>query len=170
MINLQDLVKYMLEGAAVALAAFYIPQRKGDLKEIAIIALTAALTFAILDQFAPGIAAGTRQGAGFGIGYNITNGLEGFEDQDSGLRSCVSSCLNSPADVEPVNGNDTSDDLEAFYGDAIEGETNTRPIKQSPDSMHATPEDDEHNSNHRDNTPQPVADDADSFVSGPAPV
>ena len=61
-------VKYLVEGGAVALAAYFIPRRKMDLQEIAMIAVTAAAVFAILDLYAPSIAAGARQGAGFGIG------------------------------------------------------------------------------------------------------
>jgi len=63
-------VKYLVEGFAVALAAYYIPQRTMQLQEIAMIALTAAATFGVLDMYAPSIAAGARQGAGFGIGAN----------------------------------------------------------------------------------------------------
>jgi hypothetical protein len=84
MLDIQGLVKYLLEGAAVAIAAYYIPRRAVDLKEVAIIAFTAAMAFAVLDFFAPAVSGGARQGAGFGIGYNIATGLggvgmEGFE-------------------------------------------------------------------------------------------
>lgn len=61
-------LKYMIEGGAVALAAFFIPRKKMELQEILVIALTAAAIFAILDLYAPTVAAGTRQGMGFGIG------------------------------------------------------------------------------------------------------
>jgi len=64
------LLKYVLEGLAVALAAFYIPRRQVDLKEIVLIALTAAAVFSILDQFSPTTGLSARQGAGFGIGLN----------------------------------------------------------------------------------------------------
>lgn len=74
MLDLQSLLKYLLEGLAVAAAAFYIPRRKSDLQEIAMIALTAAAVFAVLDQFAPSVAMGARQGAGFGIGFNMVGG------------------------------------------------------------------------------------------------
>lgn len=65
---LKRAIKYLIEGLAVAVAAYYIPKRKMKLEEIAMIAVTAALTFAILDIYSPGIAAGARKGAGFGIG------------------------------------------------------------------------------------------------------
>lgn len=83
MLDVESLVKYLLEGLAVAAAAFYIPRRKADLKEIAMIALTAAAVFAVLDQFAPAVAAGTRQGAGFGIGANMV-GFEPFYNGEGG--------------------------------------------------------------------------------------
>ena len=69
-----DLVKYFLEGAGVAAAAFYIPRRKTDLKAVAMIAVTAALTFWVLDKCAPSVGAGSRQGSGFGIGYGLVGG------------------------------------------------------------------------------------------------
>jgi len=61
-------VKYLVEGGAVALAAYFIPRRRMELQEILMIAVTAAAVFAILDLYAPSVAAGARQGAGFGIG------------------------------------------------------------------------------------------------------
>jgi len=70
--NLQEVIKraikYLIEGLAVALAAFYIPQKQMKLEEIGMIAVTAGATFALLDMFAPTIAISARKGAGFGIG------------------------------------------------------------------------------------------------------
>lgn len=79
MLDLQSVFKYLLEGAAVAVAAFYIPQRKVDLKEIAMIAATAAVVFMVLDMFAPSVALGARQGAGFGIGRAMVGGADETE-------------------------------------------------------------------------------------------
>jgi len=76
MLDFQSLVKYLIEGLAVAAAAFYIPRRKTNLQEIAMIALTAAAVFAVLDQFAPNVASGARHGAGFGIGMNMVGGSQ----------------------------------------------------------------------------------------------
>ena len=73
-LSLNDVVKYVLEGCAVAAAAFYLPQKKTDLKEVAMIGMVAAITFFVLDLFAPSVAAGTRQGSGFGIGYGLVGG------------------------------------------------------------------------------------------------
>ena len=63
--------KYFVEGAMVAVAAFYIPQRKMNIEEVLMIALTAAATFALLDMYAPSVGLATRQGAGFGIGAGL---------------------------------------------------------------------------------------------------
>jgi hypothetical protein len=43
------LIKYALEGAAVAVAAFLLPSKVLKISEIAMIALVALATFAILD-------------------------------------------------------------------------------------------------------------------------
>ena len=73
-LNLQTVVtravKYLVEGGAVAVAAYFIPRRTMQLQEIAMIAVTAAAVFAILDLYSPSVAAGARQGAGLGIGLN----------------------------------------------------------------------------------------------------
>ena len=80
MLDVQSLIKYLVEGLAVAAAAYYIPKKTANVQEILMIAVTAGAVFAVLDQFTPAVSAGARHGAGFGIGYNITNGLEGFDD------------------------------------------------------------------------------------------
>lgn len=67
-------VKYLLEGLAVAIAAYVIPGKTMRWGEIAMIALTATATFAILDIYAPSVGSSARTGAGFGIGA----GLVGF--------------------------------------------------------------------------------------------
>lgn len=72
-----SLFKYLLEGAAVAFAAFYIPRKNINIGEIAMIALAAAATFALLDVFAPTVSTGARQGSGFGIGYQLSTSMTG---------------------------------------------------------------------------------------------
>lgn len=65
---IKGLLKYVLEGLAVAVAAKYIPNPKLKLNEIVMIALSAAVVFLLLDLVAPDMAKGARMGAGFGIG------------------------------------------------------------------------------------------------------
>lgn len=76
------LLKYLLEGLAIALAAYVIPQKKTNVKDVAKIAVVGALTFAVLDMFAPAVSGGARAGAGFGIGANHVGFPEGFNNQE----------------------------------------------------------------------------------------
>ena len=55
----------------VGIAAYAIPKARINLEEIALIALTAAATFGILDTYVPTMGASARSGAGFGIGANL---------------------------------------------------------------------------------------------------
>lgn len=64
----QRVMKYLIEGLAVAIAAVAIPKRQLAPREIAMIAAAGASMFAILDMYAPEVAAGARKGAGMGIG------------------------------------------------------------------------------------------------------
>jgi hypothetical protein len=82
MLDIQSLIKYLLEGVAVAVAAFYLTKKRSNPQEIFMIALVAAATFLILDQFAPGVASGARQGSGFGIGFNLVGGNPDDDDND----------------------------------------------------------------------------------------
>jgi len=68
---LKRAIKYLVEGLMVAIAAFAIPKKRLDVDEVALIALTAAATFSILDTYAPSIGVSARSGAGFGIGANL---------------------------------------------------------------------------------------------------
>ena len=64
-------IKYIVEGLMVALAAYAIPKKSLNMDEIALLAMTAAATFSILDVFVPSLAVAARSGAGFGIGANL---------------------------------------------------------------------------------------------------
>lgn len=73
---LQKLFKYILEGLAVGIAAFYLPRLSKNStpmsnEEILTISVTAAAILALLDVFAPSIGKSFRLGSGFGIGGNL---------------------------------------------------------------------------------------------------
>lgn len=68
---LKRAVKYLVEGLMIAIAAMAIPKKTLQVEEIALLALTAAATFAILDTYLPSMAVSARTGAGFGIGGNL---------------------------------------------------------------------------------------------------
>ncbi len=82
LINVGELVKriikYLVEGLMVAIAAYAIPKRSLNIEEIILIALTAAATFSILDTYVPAMGASARGGAGFGIGANLVRFPGGF--------------------------------------------------------------------------------------------
>jgi ABC-type Co2+ transport system permease subunit len=82
LINIGELVKriikYLVEGLMVAIAAYAIPKRSLNIEEIVLIALTAAATFSILDTYVPSMGASARGGAGFGIGANLVGFPGGF--------------------------------------------------------------------------------------------
>ncbi len=65
-------LKYVLEGAVVAIAAWFIPSKKPNVEEVMTLALVAAATFSILDLFLPSISASARMGVGLGIGAGLT--------------------------------------------------------------------------------------------------
>ena len=71
-------IKYLVEGLMVALAAYAIPKRSLNLDEVALIALTAAATFTILDTYLPAMAVSARQGAGLGVGMNLVGFPKGL--------------------------------------------------------------------------------------------
>jgi ABC-type Co2+ transport system permease subunit len=68
---IKRIIKYLIEGLMVSIAAFAIPKRLLNLEEIALIALTAAATFSVLDTYIPSMGVTARSGAGFGIGANL---------------------------------------------------------------------------------------------------
>jgi ABC-type Co2+ transport system permease subunit len=68
---IKRIIKYLVEGIMVAIAAFAIPKRSLNVEEIILIALTAAATFSILDTYIPSMGVNARTGAGFGIGANL---------------------------------------------------------------------------------------------------
>jgi len=69
---IKRIIKYLVEGFMVAIAAYAIPKRSLNLEEILMIALTAAATFSILDTYVPVIGISARTGTGLGIGMNLT--------------------------------------------------------------------------------------------------
>lgn len=82
LINVGELVKriikYLVEGLMVAIAAYAIPKRSLNIEEIILIALTAAATFSILDTYIPSMGVSARSGAGLGIGFNMVKFPGGF--------------------------------------------------------------------------------------------
>lgn len=68
---LTRVIKYFLEGLAVAVAMVIIPRKVPNVEEIIVVAVVAAVVFAILDLLSPSVGLTARQGAGFGLGAHL---------------------------------------------------------------------------------------------------
>ncbi len=68
---LTRVIKYVIEGVAVALALVFIPKKALPMDEILTVTIAAAAVFAVLDIFSPSTGVVARQGAGFGIGARL---------------------------------------------------------------------------------------------------
>lgn len=69
-------LKYFLEGLAVAIAMVIIPRKVPNMEEIFVVAIVAAVVFAILDLLAPAISLTSRQGAGLALGSQLAGGFK----------------------------------------------------------------------------------------------
>lgn len=78
---MQNILKYLVEGLAVSIAV-YLVNDKTNPKEIFAIAFVGALTFAVLDMFAPAVSGSARTGAGFGLGAMHVGFPEGFSNSE----------------------------------------------------------------------------------------
>lgn len=65
---LKKITKYLIEGVVVALVTKWVASKQLSIQEIAIISLTATVTFMLLDIYSPSIAIGYRNGIGIAIG------------------------------------------------------------------------------------------------------
>jgi len=116
---LERLIKHLLEGIAVAIAAYIIPQKKLKFEEIAIIALTASSVFSFLDVFSPSIGGSIRHGSGFGIGFNqVSRALIGGDATNTNP-NYVNETLNETTNESFINYPESPqvndlDNLEAF--------------------------------------------------------
>jgi hypothetical protein len=72
---LRRAAKYLVEGGAVALAAYLVPKAKLALGEIVMLAVTSAAVFAILELYSPAIGASARTGAGLSLGAGVVGGF-----------------------------------------------------------------------------------------------
>ena len=72
MFDYKNFIKYILEGFAVIISAFFIfGQNNYDMYKLIVLGLTAAAVYAILDNYSPTISDSTRRGSGLGIGWSM---------------------------------------------------------------------------------------------------
>jgi|TARA_B110000305_G_C19255380_1_gene546818 hypothetical protein len=65
------ILKYMMEGLVVAIAAFMFPNKQMSIDDVVLIGFIAAATFSLLDLYSPSLGISARSGAGLGIGANL---------------------------------------------------------------------------------------------------
>jgi hypothetical protein len=70
--SVKRLIRYLLEGIAVSLAAHLVGKNKLDIQTIVLLGVTASAVLSILDVFSPTIGSATRSGAGLGLGAGIS--------------------------------------------------------------------------------------------------
>jgi hypothetical protein len=137
-------IKYLLEGIAVAVAAYFIPRKKVEITEIIFIALSAAATFAVLDIFAPRVGEGARKGAGFGIGANTVGwpGLERFEDKKAEKKEMKKDAKSedSSADTKSTTSSDSSKNSDSAKKEGFYADEKSDDSSKSSDSSEAKPE------------------------------
>jgi hypothetical protein len=71
---LRRMVKYLVEGLIVGVAATIIPKKPLNFEEIVAIGVTAAAVFSLLDVYSPSISAAARTGAGLAMGGGVVGG------------------------------------------------------------------------------------------------
>jgi len=64
-------LKYFIIGIAIAIVTYVVPQKKLDVQEIGIIALSSATIFAVVDLLIPNIIPMVFNGLGLGIGLEL---------------------------------------------------------------------------------------------------
>lgn len=72
---IKRIIKYLVEGFMVSVVCYIIPKRSLNLEEIALISLTAAATFCILDTYLPSFSVPSRSAAAAGVGFGLVGGL-----------------------------------------------------------------------------------------------
>ena len=76
---LKRVLKYVVEGLVVAVVALVLVSKKGkgkvDWNAVLLLGLTAALTFSLLDTFAPSCSLSSRLGSGLTLGSKLVGGM-----------------------------------------------------------------------------------------------
>lgn len=98
MLSLSTILLYLLEGVAITIAIHLISRKRLGVAEIITLSLTIAVTFMILDLFAPEVGSSARQGAGFGLGVKQIGG-QSNPSMYYGSKSCPSGKCGVPNKV-----------------------------------------------------------------------
>jgi hypothetical protein len=112
---MMNIIKYILEGLAVAVASHLVTGGRMPAKELILMGLTAGMTFLLMDVFSPSIAVGVRQGSGFGIGFQMVGAGDG--NADDSVRTVVTEETRVPYKL--VDGMYAAKDLLPGYNEYV---------------------------------------------------
>jgi ABC-type Co2+ transport system permease subunit len=73
--TIRRMVKYLIQGLVMALAAYAIPRQSLELDVIASLAIVAAATFSVLDLLMPSVKGVAQLGAAAGIGLSMAGAM-----------------------------------------------------------------------------------------------
>ena len=125
-----NVIKYALEGSAIAIAASIVSKGKLSVLKTVTLAVTASLIFLILDMYAPIIGHGTRHGTGFGLGFSMINApLTGGDPDMCGGDQNGGTCGMSGGSTDQNGGtcgmSGGSSDKESSLLDALQSQSKT---------------------------------------------
>lgn len=69
MLTLSDIMFHIVESIAITCAIYLVTKKTMKVKEIVVLVLSISASSLILSLFSPAVAAGVKQGSGFGLGY-----------------------------------------------------------------------------------------------------
>jgi len=72
---IKRIVKYLVMGLMVALCLFLIPKKSMSIDEIALVALSTACIFSVIDTYLPSFSNSVKTGAGLGVGLQLIGAL-----------------------------------------------------------------------------------------------
>jgi hypothetical protein len=129
---MQNILKYLLEGLAIALA-IYLVNKNIKPKEIIMISLVGAVTFAILDLFAPNVGSGARLGAGFGLGAKHVGFGEHFQQSEEEVM--MPEEIVTVEEVENVEKIESGEEVEQIPDELVEKDNDLLGFDESADTL-----------------------------------
>ena len=73
--TIRRILSYILIGGVTAVSSTLLSKKKVSIRELALISITAATVFLVLDLFTPSIGLAARYGKGASIGVGIIDGV-----------------------------------------------------------------------------------------------
>jgi len=72
-LTIENIIKYLIQGLAVAFVGYFIPRKKVAFSTIMTVTIAVAISLFVLDSIAPKVGEGARLGVGLAVGYNLIN-------------------------------------------------------------------------------------------------